>query len=370
MNVSISKLEIKLLKLCRKLFYSRNEPFDFIAWLFCTLTIIFRKRTVREMKIGAYIDSHMPDEIKRNRRKRRRLYYDILYSALVFGSSINEYFWYHFDAKRYSERRKFITTYSRYLDFDIHVNNMADAAVFQNKYKTYLKFKEYFRRDAVLITSDDDYDDFCSFVKAHPKFVYKPTNKAFGDGIRLIDISQYESFKALFEEIIKDGVCVLEELIIQAPEMAELNASSVNTVRVPTIVTKDGVKVLYPFLKVGKDNSFVDNGGAGGILALIDLGTGIVCNTPTDEEGNRYILHPDTGKQLVGFQIPRWNELLILAEKLASVMPSVRYVGWDLALTAEGWVLVEGNNDGMFVGQQMLDQIGKKEAYYSLINQI
>lgn len=32
-------------------------------------------------------------------------------------------------------------------------------------------------------------------------------------------------------------------------------------------------------------------------------------------------------------------------------MPTVRYVGWDLALTDERWVIIEGNENGEFLGQ-------------------
>ena len=39
--------------------------------------------------------------------------------------------------------------------------------------------------------------------------------------------------------------------------------------------------------------------------------------------------------------------------KLVQVLPDQRYVGWDLALSKDGWVLVEGNSGGQFVGPQI-----------------
>lgn len=64
--------------------------------------------------------------------------------------------------------------------------------------------------------------------------------------------------------------------------------------------------------------------------------------------GNNYTYHPDTNIKLVGFQIPKWNEAVETAINLAKQVPDVRYVGWDLALTADGWVMIEGNEDGQF----------------------
>ncbi len=370
MNKVLNWFELIMLKVSRKLFHNHNEPFDLGVWLFCIACRLFRKKTIRKLKIYEAINRFASQGVIKNRRLRRKLFNDVLYSALVFGSSAEEYFFYKFDTKKYSERRKYITTFIRPFEFDQYVNERTSTWTFQNKYKTYLKFKEFYHRNIIFIESEQNYYEFCSFVKTHEKFVYKPYNSAFGNGVRLVDSTLFESLESAFNEIMKDGKCVLEEIVVQAPEMSALNPSSVNTIRIPTVLTKDGVKILYPFLRLGKNNTFVDNGGAGGILSLIDLDTGIICATPQDEDGNRYILHPETKAQIIGFKIPKWKELIELAEKIAYIMPTVRYVGWDFALSVNGWVLIEGNNGGMFAGQQMLDQIGKKQAYYSLINKI
>lgn len=76
--------------------------------------------------------------------------------------------------------------------------------------------------------------------------------------------------------------------------------------------------------------------------------TGVIVGT-SDENGMSYSVHPDTGYPLLGFQIPRFEEAVALAKELAFVCPKVRYVGWDLALTPNGWIMIEGNADGGFV---------------------
>lgn len=370
MNKVLNRFELIMLKVSRKLFKNHNEPFDIAVWLFCIVSRLLRRRSVRKLMITDAIETYAAKEVLANRRLKRKLYNDILYSALILGSTAEEYFWYKFETKKYFERRKFLTIFTRPFEFDQYMNEKEGTWIFQNKYKTYQNFKEYYRRSLILLESEENYKEFREFTQKHKVFVYKPYNQAHGIGIRLINISDYDSTESAFKALLKQGTFVLEERIIQSPDMAVLNSSSVNTIRVTTVLTKTGVHIMYPFIRIGKDNAFVDNGGAGGIIALVHVDTGIVYTIPQDIYGNQFIQHPDTKTQIVGFKVPRWQELIELAKRLPYVVPTVRYVGWDLALTSNGWVMIEGNNGGMLGGQQMLDQTGKKEAYYSLLNEI
>lgn len=370
MNKVLNRFELIMLKVSRKLFKNHNEPFDIAVWLFCIVSRLLRRRSVRKLMITDAIETYAAKEVLANRRLKRKLYNDILYSALILGSTAEEYFWYKFETKKYFERRKFLTIFTRPFEFDQYMNEKEGTWIFQNKYKTYQNFKEYYRRSLILLESEENYKEFREFTQKHKVFVYKPYNQAHGIGIRLINISDYDSTESAFKALLRQGTFVLEERIIQSPDMAVLNSSSVNTIRVTTVLTKTGVHIMYPFIRIGKDNAFVDNGGAGGIIALVHVDTGIVYTIPQDIYGNQFIQHPDTKTQIVGFKVPRWQELIELAKRLPYVVPTVRYVGWDLALTSNGWVMIEGNNGGMLGGQQMLDQTGKKEAYYSLLNEI
>lgn len=82
----------------------------------------------------------------------------------------------------------------------------------------------------------------------------------------------------------------------------------------------------------------------------MDSRTGVVV-CAGDEMGNDYIYHSDTNVKLIGYKIPRWDEAVSTAINLAKQVPDVRYVGWDLALTDNGWVLIEGNEDGQILFQ-------------------
>jgi hypothetical protein len=71
-----------------------------------------------------------------------------------------------------------------------------------------------------------------------------------------------------------------------------------------------------------------------------------------------------TSKQILGFVVPCWGDVVELATTAAARLPRVRYVGWDVAITDErGPVLVEGNDMADFDVQQKADQVGKWPLY-------
>ena len=84
-----------------------------------------------------------------------------------------------------------------------------------------------------------------------------------------------------------------------------------------------------------------------------------------DEKGLPYPAHPDSGMPYRGTQIPRWQELRHLSEKMAKAMPDMVYIGWDMALTPNGWEPVEANR-GEFVAQQVTQGYGMRHEFERL----
>ena len=50
-----------------------------------------------------------------------------------------------------------------------------------------------------------------------------------------------------------------------------------------------------------------------------------------------------TGCPLPGVQLPHWQAMKALLEAKAACFDPIRFVGWDVALTPEGPVVLEGN---------------------------
>ena len=283
---------------------------------------------------------------------------DVLFNAYAYGFEPDEYFFYYIEGKTREEKEEYISD----LEKDIltyALNDVIDIEIFYDKARTYEKLKKYFKRDAISIERTADYKRFLRFIKKHPVFVRKSVGMGRGKGVSKVD-SRGKDKKALFESLIKMGKQILEELVVQSPEMAKFNPTSVNTVRCPTFRTVRGIELAPCRFRIGQGGSFVDNAGSGGILAGIDPKTGIVFTSGRDEYCNEYITHPQTGLRFEGFQVPKWEELIAVVTEMHELFPNMGYISWDMALTDKGWVLIEANGSGQFIGTQIVEQKGKK----------
>lgn len=262
------------------------------------------------------------------------------------GWQFDEFFFFHYADRTKKERLEFV----REIEKDAwtkKVNGIATIELFNDKWRTYQKFSSFFRRDVIRIVDDKDKTEYSKFVKDHPTFMLKPNIGSLGKGIQKMSVCDC-SFEQLLME--NPNGFLMEEVIMQDPELAVIHPKSVNTLRVHTVRTKSGVKVLYPYLRMGRGENVVDNAGAGGIFTKVDPQTGVITNA-VDEFCHTFTRHPDSGVELIGFKIPRFQEALNLSKQLAEVVPEAKYVGWDLALTPKGWVMVEGNTRAQFVFQ-------------------
>ena len=46
-----------------------------------------------------------------------------------------------------------------------------------------------------------------------------------------------------------------------------------------------------------------------------------------------------------GRLIPYWSETLQMVKSAAEMMPSVKFIGWDVAITKDSPIIIEGNHD-------------------------
>lgn len=286
---------------------------------------------------------------------------------MIYGTDLADFYCYDYPNLSDAERRTFVTDIGRQDYYEAFNHSRAGQELFANKYLTYMRYRPYYQRDIIMYRGEESLDDLAVFLTSHPRFMIKPLNKYMGKGIAVLD-SRGEKEETL--QRIKDASpCVLEELIIQSSTMKKLHPGSVNTVRVPTFRGKDGIQLVMPFLRVGVGDSVVDNAGAGGILVAVDPETGITISAGRNELGYVFDNHPDTCQPLYGIQLPDWENLKRIIGKLMMIEPDTRYVGWDLAHTDNGWVVVEGNDVGQFVGQIPLGK-GCKEIVDQILTEI
>lgn len=291
---------------------------------------------------------------------------DMMRMAKEYRFSFDEYFLYNFAEKTDEERLEFVPDLER-IDIVERMNKAKNQPIFDDKFITYKYFGKYYNRDVACIHGIKSQKEFRAFCNRHSKIIIKPFDGSCGRGVKIVTVDDEKTCDTLIHNYPKGFIA--EELIVQDDRLKNLHPSSVNTIRVTTIRMDDSVQIIHPFLRVGQGGNIVDNGGAGGIICDIDLGTGKIFAT-ADEKGKHYSIHPDTGEKLIGFEIPHWKEALEFAKELALVIPDNRYSGWDLALTKSGWMMVEGNSRGQFVGWQLPSQIGFRKEIYNILREL
>lgn len=157
------------------------------------------------------------------------------------------------------------------------------------------------------------------------------------------------------------GKFLLEECVMQHSEMAKFNKSSVNTIRCITMNISKKIEIPWCFMRTGRNGSFVDNGGAGGLIIGVDARTGLVNSPGYDEYGEVFAYHPETKVRFVGTQIPAWDEMLKICKQAASEVNDMGYLSWDMAYTDNGWVVIEVNEIGQLIGPQLTMKRGIKK---------
>lgn len=187
------------------------------------------------------------------------------------------------------------------------------------------------------------------FFGNSPGIVIKPSaNSAQGDGVAIINNkSEIKDFTAGLEGSKKTSLLV-EEKILQHKTIEAIYSHSVNTVRIDTLMDTDGeVYIISALLRVGRNGRKVDNwsGSKGGIAISINLETGQLSLEGVDYYSKKYRFHPDTKVVFSGIQIPFWKQLRECVLKAAKALPGIASVGWDVAVTPDGPVIIEGNSD-------------------------
>jgi glutathione synthase/RimK-type ligase-like ATP-grasp enzyme len=108
----------------------------------------------------------------------------------------------------------------------------------------------------------------------------------------------------------------------------------------------------------------VDNMHRGGLAAPVEIGTGVLgvaSGYATAGSAGRHTHHPVSGGAIEGRRLPMWEQARELACQAHRAFPPRLLVGWDIAVTPTGPVLVEGNEQPGVDGLQRLHNLALGE---------
>ncbi len=223
------------------------------------------------------------------------------------------------------------------------MNDKAFWHVFDDKAEFNKTFGKWINR--AWITSDGSIStqNLIAFLQNKKTVFLKPLEGSSGQGIARFQESDWKDIDAFADVIRNAGTCILEEGIMQHDKMSELNPNSVNTVRIATLLGGRQEGIVYAFLRIG-NGKIMDNVDCGGMAARVDLESGKLLTVAADKAGNTFTRHPITGTEIIGFEIPHFDAAKNMCLEAMRMVPQMKYIAWDVALTPEGPTIIEGNS--------------------------
>ena len=285
---------------------------------------------------------------------------DMIWCNFRYGAmDSRDYLLFEFWKKSALERNTFFTK-RRYFKLIKHFDKETFLHPGGKSY-LYKKYADFIKRDWILADSNTEESVISDFFAKHSCVLVKPMSSEQGKGIYVANGNDKKEL-AIVTESCKKNPILLEEVCTNCEELNRINSSSLNTLRVYTVVTKDGDIVIPSVsLRCGCGKTVVDNWGSGGVGYPVDIETGIVYAPGVDKKGKKHIYHPGTDVIMPGFAIPRFKEALEMSKQVIRKDMKVVYAGHDIAILPDRLELIEGNFPGGHDFLQTLDQVGKNE---------
>ena len=276
---------------------------------------------------------------KRSNKSFIVIFIDIIICSFKYGSGYMDYFQFYFENLNDAQRATYInrTVNNNYFKL---LNDREYFHIFQNKHEFLKVFSDYIKRDYVML-EECTYDEYLEFINKHPHFMAKPDNGLCGKGIEAIDATGKDP-KEMYDYFIKNQQLLLEEKIVQNEDISSIYPLSINTIRVVTMNVKGKVSVPFVAIRIGDGGRVVDNFNSGGMFTVVDE-DGVIRKPAINKENEVFYKHPYTGTDIVGFKIPMYEEIIAQCKEMATRIPEVGYVGWDMTVTDKGIDVVEGN---------------------------
>ena len=320
-------------------------------------------------------DSYYPEE---PHKSKWEIFCDQMSFVWKYGDTEKFYFAYGFDRKNMTRKKichDYIINEAAFLKkIDFHNNHInkkqgrfSGRCIVSDKFYFYLFLKSlgfptpcilfYTRKGSLLYYDDQSYNNglIKDILTKDMDAFAKPYGGQLGNGAFTLKVNDSKVF--VNDELISqtDKLLqtlastdyIIQERVIQHPQMNKLCSTSLNTIRVQTIITEDeNVIAFRAGVRMGREGSHVDNWAKGGVFVGIDMDTGKLLKTGFIKPpyGTTVTQHPDNGLVFEGFEIPFFNEAVKMAKALHSKLYRIHSVGWDIAITPDGPVFIEGNS--------------------------
>lgn len=302
---------------------------------------------------------------KKTHKNRFFIILDMINCGLKYQAGYYDYQEFEFYNLSKEERKTYLTR-GKNNEIIAKFNDKSKFYIFDDKYELCKTFDKFLKRKWMIL-KEDNYNEFLDFFKEIKTIIVKPLDGEGGKGIEKFKFIDDDNTKELFTKLLENKQLLIEECIKQHPDMDKLYDKSVNTLRMFTFYHDGQAYFLQAILKMG-NGGVVDNFSSGGMYTYVN-DDGVVFVEAIDQADNIFYEHPISHEKIVGFKVPMFKEAIEMVKEAAKVVPEIGYVGWDVAISENGPVLVEGNCfPGVFQVKPSL--VDKKEGIIPKYNKV
>lgn len=218
---------------------------------------------------------------------------------------------------------------------------------------------------------------------AETRLILKPRRDSLGTGVRFvclrdgtpfdiqdrpIDIDTFE--RELQRDMQRDDY-LLQGFVRPHPTVAAWGSGkALGTLRIVTFVDRGQAHLLYALVRIPCGNNVHDNfsgGSSGNLIASVDTERGTLQrafgrrDARFDHLLESFTTNPDTGLPLLGQAVPEWTTIRAAVLRAAVDFAELPLLGWDIALSADGVVVIEANANPDIIGAQVSCGRGARE---------
>ena len=309
----------------------------------------------------------LKDIAKKEHKSYPLLLIDTYYSILRYGVGLTDYLSYEFFKKNSKLKKEYV---------GIKLQDKFYAKVSPAEYKQrytikprFMKeFKEYVKRDFIN-PEEASFEDFKEFISKRDVWMSKPFDGLGGEDVKKVYKKDIKDLKEYYDHL-KNNRVFIEDLVKQHESLNKFCDSSVNTIRIMTFNNHGNPEVLAAVLRVGNGYNDVDNFHAGGTASLIDLESGKLLTNGICKDLSEFEYHPKTNVKFLGYQIPYWKEIVDMVKKASLESDKILVVGWDVAVTKDGPLIIEGNRRPGLDVIQVASKRGRKDIIRHVLDEL
>ena len=162
---------------------------------------------------------------------------------------------------------------------------------------------------------------------------------------------------------------ILQKEAHNHPVLSGFSTGGLISFRIMTLLgLREEAEAVALYMSMPVDDLIANNGVRGGIMAQMNLETrrfdfGIK-RVPRWEV---FTHHPEAGGKIEGWLFEHWPEMRALAKRAHLAFPEIFGIGWDLALTPDGPLIIEGNTQWGIGAEVFYGQTGYIERYLEVL---